>query len=162
MRAPSLWKTSPIAPNSPHLSPDGHSPIYLAALGLSYSRRDLQLQHVGSSSPTRGQTWAPALGAWSPSHRTTKKFPNAYSCFELRFTSCRKCSVTPLLITTTITHTHTHTPLSVVGPGRLQWTFSEFLFPASLKAVEGQPLGSRLILSEHRNIFKEGGMKKDS
>ena len=60
------------------------------------------------------------------------------------------------------THTHTHTPLSVVGPGRLQWTFSEFLSPASLKAVEGWPLGSRLILSEHGNIFKEGGMKKDS
>ena len=62
----------------------------------------------------------------------------------------------PLLITTTITHTHTHTPLSVVGPGRLQWTFSEFISPASLKAVDGQPLGSRLILSEHGNIFKEG------
>ena len=37
--------------------------------------RDLQVQYVGSSSPTRGGTWTPALGAWSLSHWTTREVP---------------------------------------------------------------------------------------
>ena len=72
--------------------------IYLAVLGLGCGTRDLRslLQHVGSlvvvgkllvaaceplvvacgtSSLTRDQTWTPALGAWCPSHWTTRLVP---------------------------------------------------------------------------------------
>ena len=38
-----------------------------------------QLQHVGSSSLTRGQTRAPALGAWSLSLWTTREVPTVLS-----------------------------------------------------------------------------------
>ena len=34
-----------------------------------------QLWHTGSSSPTRDRMKAPALGAWSPSHQTTREGP---------------------------------------------------------------------------------------
>ena len=37
--------------------------IYLAAPGLSWHVKSLQLQHVGSSFLTRGQTWAPSVGS---------------------------------------------------------------------------------------------------
>ena len=56
--------------------------IYLAAPGLSCSIQDLQLQHVGSSSLTRDQTWALCIGSvksqpldhqGSPQTRTLKK-----------------------------------------------------------------------------------------
>ena len=43
-----------------------HGKLYLQ-LANSY------LQHVESSSLTREQTWAPALGAWNLSHRTTRE-----------------------------------------------------------------------------------------
>ena len=54
--------------------------FYLVVPGLGCSMRDfhcstqnLQLQHVGSSSPTR----PPVLGTWSISHQTTREFPYA-------------------------------------------------------------------------------------
>ena len=51
--------------------------VYLAALSLSCSMRDLQLQwHVGSSSLTRDWTWAPCIGSWSFSHWTTREVPH--------------------------------------------------------------------------------------
>ena len=37
--------------------------IYPAVLGLSCCMQDLQLQHVGSSSLTRDQTWVPCIGS---------------------------------------------------------------------------------------------------
>ena len=58
--------------------------IYLGALGLNCSTWDLcsllqcvnsQLQHVGSSFLVRDWIWAPALGAWSLSHCTTREVP---------------------------------------------------------------------------------------
>ena len=49
--------------------------IYLATPGLSCGFGDIYLQHVGSSSLTRHQTHAPALGAWSLSHWTTREVP---------------------------------------------------------------------------------------
>ena len=49
--------------------------------------QDLQLWHVGSSSLTRDQTWAPALGAKSFSHWTTRGSPK--NIFYLDF----HCSV---------------------------------------------------------------------
>ena len=42
------------------------------------------LWHMGSSSVTRDQTGAPALGAWSLSHWTTRKVTNQKH-FELYF-----------------------------------------------------------------------------
>ena len=36
--------------------------VYLATLSLNCGMRDLQLQHVGSSSLTRGRTRAPSIG----------------------------------------------------------------------------------------------------
>ena len=43
--------------------------IYLPALGFSCGR------HMGSSSLTRDRIWPPALGAWNPSHWTTREVP---------------------------------------------------------------------------------------
>lgn len=37
--------------------------IYLAALGLNCSMRDLQLRHMESNSLTRDRTWAPCIGS---------------------------------------------------------------------------------------------------
>ena len=54
--------------------------INLAAPSLSCILRDLSLWHVGSSSPARDQTWAPALGAQNPSYRISKEVPEAF-CF---------------------------------------------------------------------------------
>ena len=45
-----------------------HGKLYLQ-LANSY------LQHVESTSLTREQTWAPALGAWNLSHWTTREVP---------------------------------------------------------------------------------------
>ena len=49
--------------------------FYLTVPGLCCGMQDLQLWHVGSSSLTRDQTWAPALGAKSFSHWTTRGSP---------------------------------------------------------------------------------------
>ena len=54
--------------------------IYLAVPGLNCSMQDLLLQHVRSSSLTRDWTQAPALGAQSLSHWTTKEVPHLYFC----------------------------------------------------------------------------------
>ena len=48
----------------------------LAALGFSCGMRDLCCgMHAGSSSPTRDGIQAPALGAWSLTHWTTREVP---------------------------------------------------------------------------------------
>ena len=46
----------------------------MAHMLSSYSAQ-AYLWHVGSSSLTRDRTWAPALGAWSLSHWTTRQVP---------------------------------------------------------------------------------------
>ena len=53
-------------------------------IDLRCSMQDLQLQHansylqqVGPSSPTRDQAQVPELGAWSPSHWTTREVPSS-------------------------------------------------------------------------------------
>ena len=48
--------------------------IYLDAPN-SHGMQDLQLWHVGSCPRTRDQTEVPAVGAWSPSHWTTREVP---------------------------------------------------------------------------------------
>ena len=49
--------------------------LHLVALGLSCGLWALQLQHAGSGSLTRRQTWPLALGVWSLSHWTTREVP---------------------------------------------------------------------------------------
>ena len=49
--------------------------IYLTALGLSCRMWDLSLLHAGISFLTRYWTWAPALGAQSLRHWTTREVP---------------------------------------------------------------------------------------
>ena len=51
--------------------------IYLAVLGLSRGTWGVRssLWHVGSSSLTRDQTWAPALGVQSISHWIPREVP---------------------------------------------------------------------------------------
>ena len=52
--------------------------IYLAVPGLDCSMQDLLLQHVRSGSLTRDWTQAPALGAQSLRHWTTREVPHLY------------------------------------------------------------------------------------
>ena len=49
--------------------------IFIWLCRVSCSTRHLQLQHVGSSSLTKDRTLAPALGAWSLGHWTTREVP---------------------------------------------------------------------------------------
>ena len=51
----------------------------LAVPGLSCGTQDLLLQHAGSSSLTREQTWVPALGGWRLSYWTSIEVPNSSS-----------------------------------------------------------------------------------
>lgn len=53
----------------------------LAALGLSYGMQDLE-GGVDSSSPPRIDPWAPALGARSSSHWTTREVPHGMSSYS--------------------------------------------------------------------------------
>ena len=51
----------------------------LAVPGLSHGTRDLSCgMHAGSSSLTRDQTQAPALGVWSLTHWTTREVPELH------------------------------------------------------------------------------------
>ena len=52
-------------------------------LDLYCSPKDLQLQHVGPSSLTRGRTWLPALGAPSLTHWTTREVPMLFHYNQL-------------------------------------------------------------------------------
>ena len=52
--------------------------VLVVAHGLFHvycSMQDLQLQHVGSDSLTRDQTWLPCIGVWSLNHWTTREVP---------------------------------------------------------------------------------------
>ena len=63
--------------------------IYLAVLGLSCSTQGLQLQYVGLNSLASDRTWAPALGAESLSHWTTREVPKIFLSKQELCISCQ-------------------------------------------------------------------------
>ena len=49
--------------------------VTLRVVSVAFCFEDLSVQHVGSSSLTRNQAGAPALGVWCLSHWTTREVP---------------------------------------------------------------------------------------
>ena len=55
--------------------PERYTPFFFGSSGFLVVAYGFLVQHVGSSSLTRDWTLTPALGAWSPSHWTTREVP---------------------------------------------------------------------------------------